>query len=102
MSQDEWAIEVRCPEAAVFAHFVTSQVGKAVEAKIVFLGLDLRDQTALKFFKLGAVDLAFKNGFLYPLTDTFAQLGNTAQAATAFAGFGVDVVADDDQHQRTR
>ena len=31
-----------------------------------------------------------------------ADFRNATQAASAFSGFGVDVVADDDQHQRTR
>ena len=35
------------------------------------------------------------------LTSSFV-FENAAQAAAAFAGFGVDVVADDNQHQRTR
>ena len=82
-------------------HFITAQLGDAIETEVVFLGVDFSDKFTLKGFELGAVDLAFENRFLYPLPDAFTTFGNPAQAPTAFSRFSIDVIADDDQHQRT-
>lgn len=84
----------------MFPHLIPVQFGDTVEAQIVFIDLDLGNKIAFQSFEPGPVDLAFKNGFLYPLANTLTQPGNAAQTTTAVTGFGVDVVADNNQHQR--
>ena len=96
-SQDERRIEVGRAKTAVFADFVAFDFGDTVEAQVVFPALDFGDQITFQRFEAGAVDLAFEDRFLHPLADAFAEFGNAPQAAAAFAGFGVNVVADDDE-----
>ena len=49
-----------------------------------------------------SVDAAFEYRFLNTLADAFAHFGNAAQAPSAFAGFRIYVIADNDQHDYLR
>lgn len=87
----------------MFADFVAFEFSDAVEAQTVFPVLDFGNEVTLQRFEADAINLAFEDRFLHSLADAFTEFGNAAQASAAFTGLGVDVVADDDQHdQRTR
>jgi len=104
MLGNERGIEVYRTKTAVLTNLTTTRFSEAVKAQAVLLGVDFSQQPALQFFKLHEIDLALEYRFLYPLTGAFADFGNTPQPASAFAGFGIHVVANDDQHgfQRPR
>ena len=87
----------------MLANLVTFELCDPIKAEVVFSRFDFGNQIALQCFKASTINLALENRFLYSLTDAFAQLGNAPQASTAFSSLGIDVVADDYQHdQRTK
>lgn len=86
----------------MFFYFTSPAFRKPVEPQVVLLVVDLAEQPAFKVFVLHSVDAAFEYRFLNTLADAFAHFGNAAQAPSAFAGFRVYVVADNDQHDYLR
>lgn len=98
MLQHQRPVEVGGAEGAVFAYFGAAAVGEAVEAEIIFGQFDFGEEFPFEGFELHQVDLAFEDGFLDALADAFADLGDAAQASAAGFGFGIHVVADDDEH----
>ena len=49
-----------------------------------------------------AIDATLEHRFLHALPDTFAHLGHPPQPSAAFAGFGIHVVTNNDQHAHFR
>lgn len=82
----------------MLAHLAALCVGEAVEPQAVLFRVDLRQQVPFERFHLHQVDMALEHGLLDPLAVGFAHFGNTPQAAPTCAGFGVYVVAHDDEH----
>lgn len=99
---DQRSIIVYRTKTTVLANFTAARFGKAIETKAVLLGVDFSQQSTLQFFELHEVDLAFEYRFLYALARAFADLGNTPQPAPTLAGFGIHVVANDNQHALQR
>jgi hypothetical protein len=77
-SQHERTVEIGSPKHAVFVHFATARLGKAIQAKVVVFEIDLGQQTSLKFFHLHQCDLTFEHRLLDALANAFADLGNSA------------------------
>lgn len=104
MLRNKWGIIIYRPKTTVLADFAAARFGEAVEAQAVLLGVDFSQQATLQFFKLHDIDLALEYRFLHALAGAFADLGNSPQAAPASTGFGIHVVANNDQHgfQRAR
>ena len=73
--------------------------GESIEPQAILARVDDRQQTLLKFLDLHLVDATFKDGFLHTLANALAGARDSAQASTAFASFGGNVIADDDQHE---
>lgn len=79
-------------------YFVAPCSWNSVQAQAVFFGVNLGQQLALKGFKFGKVELAFKNRFLYPLPNALADPCHAAQAAAPFFGLGADVITNKHKH----
>lgn len=86
----------------MFFYFTSPTLRKPVKAQVVLPVVDFVEQPAFKVFVLHSVDAAFEYRFLNTLADAFTHFGNTAQAPSAFAGFRVYVIADNDQHDYLR
>lgn len=74
------------------------RLGDAVKAQVVLVQVDLGKKFAFELFELHFVDSAFEDRFLDSLADTFASLGDAAQAFSPGGGFRGYVVGDDDEH----
>lgn len=101
-SDNQWFIEIDGLELAKLLDVKVDGFGEAVEPQRILLQTDDVQQTTLQLFELHRVRAAFEYRLLHALADSLASSCDLAQALSAGARFGGDVVANDDEHGLAR
>ncbi len=94
-SHDKGTTEIRGPEDTVLLDVHVCRPGDAIEAQIVFIEIDFRQQFSFKGFVLHCIYFTFEHGLLDPLAEVPTNLCDAPQSLSAAGGFRRNVVSDD-------
>jgi hypothetical protein len=102
LSYNQRCLKICRTEHTVFLDLASFTFRQTIQAQIVLLVVYLCQQATFEVFVLHAIDATLEHRFLHALPDTFAHLGHPPQPSAAFAGFGIHVVTNNDQHAHFR